>query len=86
MIVQCVASYCATIILVCTINLFYGIYIFLVAFADDLENSLNIMEEKIQIGAPQNGNSSTEYRCDIKKQLCVIIQFHCDAIQLSESS
>lgn len=57
--------------------------LFLIAFCSDLENELLILNQSIETKINEK-NKILPSRCiEIKKELCEIIQFQCDAKQLS---
>lgn len=59
--------------------------IFLIAFGADLESEIRILNETIRFESENKKKIPMNRQIEIKKQLCKLIQSHCNAKQLSES-
>lgn len=59
--------------------------VFLIAFCTDLDNTLCILNEGINLKYEQNKAFSTSAIVEVKKTFGEIIRFQCDAKQFSEN-
>lgn len=78
---------CSAAIFVWLCSLWFPIAhcMFLVAFATDLQNELQMLNGIIEIENGEKKAFSTNTIVEIKKKIGQIIQFHCDAKQLSRN-
>lgn len=75
--------YC-TLILTCILLLYFGFCVLLTTFTIDVKMNLIEVENKIKSGINKKGELSMNAVIEIKKDIRDLVEFHCDAKELSE--
>lgn len=73
----------STLILTSILLLHFGFCALLVTFPNDVKSNLNEIENKIKTDIDENEKLSMIAVIEIKKNLCEVVQLHCDAKELS---
>lgn len=83
MFFQAYSTYITALILFATILIPVAHCVFIAAFCSDFENDVHILNEIVGIESKRKDCFSTSANIEIKRNLCKIIQFQCNAKQLS---
>lgn len=86
MIIQTTQVYCASLVYICFMIVFFGMCIFLMALVADIENGLAVIEDKLASSTKLHGLKIAEMHSELKASLNKIVRFHSDAKQLRELS
>lgn len=83
MFFQSYTTYVTALILFATILIPVSHCVFITAFCSDLENDVHILNEIIKIESEKKKKLPADVVIEIKRKFSKIIQFQCDAKQLS---
>lgn len=83
-LVQSAESFLVIYIWTCAVSFPFIHCVFMIACCTDLKTELSMLNDNIEIENNREKKLQAKAITEIKEKFCEIIQFHCDAKQLSE--